>query len=119
MFSFITDPLLFFLLHRATADRALAHFWGLWALGIWMLFTKLLKLVPHFCEYPQDLLFIPVTIVFGYVYGVIKLYALFTLSEVCIRQRILKSEANEDVNRPHGVAGTWTKRTSGRLGFYS
>ena len=45
-------------------------------------FTKVVKLVGLFRRNPHDLLFLPVSIIFGYLHGLIKLYALFTLKEV-------------------------------------
>jgi hypothetical protein len=82
MISFIVDPVLLYLLHRATQGNADLHRLSLMALVGWMFFTKIFKLIPHFIRYPRDIIFIPVTIVFGYGYGFIKLYALFTLPEV-------------------------------------
>jgi cellulose synthase/poly-beta-1,6-N-acetylglucosamine synthase-like glycosyltransferase len=82
MISFIIDPLLLYLLHRATESDTDLHRRSLWTLVAWMFFSKIFKLIPHFIRYPQDVIFIPVTIIFGYAYGFIKLYALFTLPEV-------------------------------------
>jgi cellulose synthase/poly-beta-1,6-N-acetylglucosamine synthase-like glycosyltransferase len=111
MFPFITDPLLFYLLHRATQADGPLHYWSLWILGIWTLFSKLLKLIPYYLRYPQDLVFIPVTIVFGYVYGIIKLYALFTLSEVSDTAPIVRNELKR-INRLLGAVETSKKKIS-------
>jgi hypothetical protein len=46
------------------------------------LFSKTVKLWGHFFRYPADVIFIPVYIGFGYFHGLIKLWGLFTLSEV-------------------------------------
>lgn len=46
------------------------------------LFSKTVKLWGHFFRYPADIIFIPVYIAFGYFHGLIKLWGLFTLSEV-------------------------------------
>ncbi len=46
------------------------------------LFSKTVKLWGHFFRYPADVVFIPVYIGFGYLHGLIKLWGLFTLSEV-------------------------------------
>jgi hypothetical protein len=81
--SFIMDSLLLYLLHRATASDPTVHRRSLWTLVLWMFFTKIFKLIPHYIRYPRDIMFIPVTIVFGYAYGFIKIYSFFTLSEVC------------------------------------
>ncbi|KAK4243088.1 Hyaluronan synthase [Corynascus novoguineensis] len=44
-------------------------------------FTKVVKLVGLFRRNPSDIMFLPVSILFGYFHGLIKLYALFTLKE--------------------------------------
>lgn len=49
------------------------------AFGIWLLFTKTVKLIPHFIRHPTDIRFLPASIIFGYIHGVINLYALLTL----------------------------------------
>lgn len=46
------------------------------------LFSKTVKLWGHFFRYPADLAMLPVYISFGYFHGLIKLWGLFTLSEV-------------------------------------
>lgn len=52
---------------------------------VWMFgFTKWIKLLGLFRRHPEDLIFLPVSIVFGYYHGLIKLYALFTLNQVSI-----------------------------------
>lgn len=78
--SLANDPLLGFLLHHSTTDWDPSH--RLLSFRIffaWLLFTKVVKLLPHFARYPGDICFLPVTILFGYCHGFIKLYALFTL----------------------------------------
>jgi len=45
-------------------------------------FTKVVKLVGLFRKNPRDIVFLPVSIVFGYFHGLIKLWALFTLKKV-------------------------------------
>lgn len=53
------------------------------ALLCWtFIFSKTVKLWGHFFRYPVDVLFVPVYIAFGYFHGLIKLWGLFTLSEV-------------------------------------
>ncbi len=47
-----------------------------------MSFTKVVKLVGLFRRDPRDILFLPVSIMFGWFHGWIKLYALFTLKMV-------------------------------------
>lgn len=53
------------------------------ALLVWMLFSKFIKLVTHFVRYPVDILLWPVSIIFGWLHGIIKFYAFTTLNEVC------------------------------------
>lgn len=45
-------------------------------------FTKVVKLLGLFRKNPSDIFFLPVSILFGYFHGLIKLYALFTLKHV-------------------------------------
>jgi hypothetical protein len=52
------------------------------ALLVWMLFSKFIKLVTHFVRYPVDILLWPVSILFGWFHGIIKVYAMVTLNEV-------------------------------------
>lgn len=79
----IGDGFLWYFIHRATffwtaEDRFLAT---TLLLG-WMIFSKFIKLVTHFVRYPVDIFLWPVSILFGWFHGAIKMYALFTLSEV-------------------------------------
>ena len=50
-----------------------------------MLFSKIIKLVGLFVREPSDLMYLPISIVFGYFHGLIKIYALLTLRIVCLR----------------------------------
>lgn len=53
------------------------------SLACWtFIFSKTVKLWGHFARYPVDVMFLPVYISFGYFHGLIKLWGLFTLSEV-------------------------------------
>ncbi|KAI1435244.1 putative polysaccharide synthase Cps1 [Xylaria sp. CBS 124048] len=74
------DGLLFFLLSQSlinassgTANLAYA------SLGLWIFFTKLLKLIPHFYKHPSDMRFVPLSILFSYAHGFLNLYAACTL----------------------------------------
>ena len=75
---------MFFLWYQATASwtldlrQATLLFLVSWT----YLFSKTVKLWGHFFRYPVDVAFIPVYIGFGYFHGLIKLWGLFTLSEV-------------------------------------
>jgi hypothetical protein len=45
-------------------------------------FTKVVKLMGLFLRNPSDVIFLPVSILFGYFHGLVKLYALVTLNMV-------------------------------------
>lgn len=76
----LIDGLLYFYLSMAVSawsmKTALASYLGLAA---WIFFTKILKMIPHFRRYPQDMKFIPLLIAFSYFHGVLNLYALCTM----------------------------------------
>lgn len=78
--SFVFDPLIIYLTIRATRD--IPGNWPQYALTaqcVFMLWTKIIKLVGLFAREPLDLIFLPVSILFGYFHGLIKVYALLTL----------------------------------------
>ncbi|KAI0969642.1 hypothetical protein F4678DRAFT_439566 [Xylaria arbuscula] len=78
----LVDGLLFYTLSLAlrNASSSTTTF-GYLALGAWIFFTKLVKIIPHFCKYPADLKFIPLSIIFSYLHGIINLYSLWTLDQ--------------------------------------
>ena len=83
--AFAIDPLLLASCWWATAEWEMRHrqyaFWGQF---IFMFgFTKVVKLVGLFRRNPADMVYLPLSIVFGYFHGLIKLYALLTLNMVC------------------------------------
>jgi hypothetical protein len=49
---------------------------------IWLLFTRFIKLVPHFLKRPLDIWVLPAWLLFNYYFAIMKIYALFTLHEV-------------------------------------
>ncbi|KAI0783727.1 nucleotide-diphospho-sugar transferase [Abortiporus biennis] len=49
--------------------------------AIWLLVTRTAKLLPHFWNRPQDVVYIPAFILFGYYFAIMKIYALLTLHE--------------------------------------
>lgn len=49
---------------------------------VWLSATRTAKLLPHLWWRPQDIIYVPAFIAFGYYFAVMKLYALFTLHEV-------------------------------------
>jgi hypothetical protein len=81
--SFIFDPLILWLTHKATGQWSEnTQFYAVAAQLVWMLITKYVKLHGLFIREPADLVFLPVSILFGYFHGFIKLYALGTLRMV-------------------------------------
>ncbi|KAF9000427.1 glycosyltransferase family 2 protein [Cyathus striatus] len=48
---------------------------------VWLTATRTFKLLPHLWNRPQDIIYVPAFIAFGYYFAVMKLYALFTLHE--------------------------------------
>ena len=52
------------------------------SLSTWMFLSKFIKFTSHYHRYPLDLMLIPVSIGFGYFHGLIKFYALCTLTAV-------------------------------------
>jgi hypothetical protein len=78
------DPLLFFLCFKATESwPAESRKIALIAVGIWIFFfAKCVKLLGHFIRYPGDFVMLPISILFGYLHGILKLAGLFTLHEV-------------------------------------
>jgi hypothetical protein len=54
-------------------------------------FTKVVKLVGLFRTNPSHIMSLPVSILFGYFHGLIKLYALFTLNEVNYERPFLQT----------------------------
>ena len=82
--AFVVDPLLLISLWWGTEglDLDVRQRW-FWAQFIFMFaFTKVIKLVGLFRRNPSDIVFLPVSIIFGYFHGLIKLYALLTLNMV-------------------------------------
>ncbi|KAI0853491.1 glycosyltransferase family 2 protein [Daldinia vernicosa] len=80
--AFLVDPLLLASLWWGTEgwDLEVRQRW-FWAQFIYMFaFTKVVKLIGLFRRNPADIIFLPVSIIFGYFHGLIKLYALITLN---------------------------------------
>jgi len=78
------DPLIFAVIYRSTetwSSEARSHIRILAAVWIFV-FAKSIKLMGHWIRYPADLFLLPLSILFGYLHGVIKLAGLLTLSEV-------------------------------------
>ncbi|KAI1318570.1 hypothetical protein EDD11_006260 [Mortierella claussenii] len=49
---------------------------------VWLMMTRIIKLLPHLFKRPQDIIWVPAFLVFGYYFAIMKVYALFTLHEV-------------------------------------
>jgi len=78
------DPLIFTLIYRSTESWSPeARFCVRIFAAIWIfVFAKSIKLMGHWIRYPADLILLPLSILFGYLHGIIKLAGLLTLSEV-------------------------------------
>ncbi|MCJ1309641.1 hypothetical protein MMC25_003301 [Agyrium rufum] len=50
------------------------------SLLVWMLLSKVIKFPRHYARYPSDLCLVPVSILFGWLHGLIKLNALLTVT---------------------------------------
>lgn len=96
----VTDSFLGYLVWRSFVSTSseksiIAPFTALMVFVFWLLFTKVVKLIPHFGRYPQDMRFIPALIIFGYFHGLIKVYALMTLYRVsCPKKKLEYFPAN-------------------------
>lgn len=83
--AFAMDPFIPFALWKATAnfDPTTRQNLVIAQLVFVFGFTKIVKLWGLFRRNPSDILYLPLSIAFGYFHGLIKLYALFTLNMVC------------------------------------
>ncbi|RYP19226.1 hypothetical protein DL767_009694 [Monosporascus sp. MG133] len=80
--AFLFDPLIIYALWWGTEGWELQTRQRLfWAQIIFVFgFTKVVKLVGLFRRHPSDIVYLPVSVIFGYFHGLIKLYALMTLN---------------------------------------
>ncbi|RYP54491.1 hypothetical protein DL768_000693 [Monosporascus sp. mg162] len=80
--AFLFDPLIIYALWWGTEGWELQTRQRLfWTQIIFVFgFTKVIKLVGLFRRHPSDIVYLPVSVVFGYFHGLIKLYALMTLN---------------------------------------
>jgi cellulose synthase/poly-beta-1,6-N-acetylglucosamine synthase-like glycosyltransferase len=83
-FAFFTD-LFFFksldLVLSAFSASSGTRFWSFAAFFVWLLFTKVVKMMPHFLRNPLDLVWLPALILFGYFHSLLNIYVLCTLSQ--------------------------------------
>ncbi|KAI1935313.1 hypothetical protein LOZ57_006906 [Ophidiomyces ophidiicola] len=75
----ILDSGLLWMCHRATQFDPVLHRRYLQLLLLWMLFTKFAKFFGYFRRNPFHIILIPISILFGYFHGIIKVYAACTL----------------------------------------
>lgn len=54
------------------------------SLYLWMFTSKWIKLLGHYIRYPVDVFLLPVSVLFGYFHGAIKMYAVMTLNVVSV-----------------------------------
>ncbi|KOS19143.1 Hyaluronan synthase 2 [Escovopsis weberi] len=94
--AFVVDPFLLASCWWATEDWDYEYrqyaFWTHFAFMFG--FTKFVKLKGLLMRNPSDIFFVPISIIFGYFHGLIKLYALFTLN----MQTSWGSRADGDTN---------------------
>ncbi|CAD0108297.1 unnamed protein product [Aureobasidium uvarum] len=70
--------LCYFLYHGLSEYDTYTRIFALISLCCWIFFTKIVKLIPHFCEFPQDIVYIPGMVLFSYGHGFLNVFALFT-----------------------------------------
>lgn len=79
------DLALIYLCNKATENwDPDSHRLAMRALFTWMFISKFIKLLGHYIRYPIDILLLPVSILFGYFHGAIKMYAAITLNVVSL-----------------------------------
>lgn len=79
----VTDPFLFVAYHFASSTwNSEIRTRGWIALVVWYLLTKVVKRIGLFRRNPRDIVYLPVSIFFGFAHGIIKLIALFTWNVV-------------------------------------
>jgi hypothetical protein len=78
-------------------------------ISVWYLFTKVIKRIGLFRRNPWDIVFLPVSIFFGFAHGIIKVIALFTWNVVsCISSNSTSDSSNQAIfqtswgSRPDG-----------------
>jgi hypothetical protein len=74
-------------------------------LAIWYLWTKIVKRIGLFRRNPWDIVYLPVSIFFGFAHGIIKLIALFTWNVVGASVNVKKGSLANSFCRHPGVVG--------------
>lgn len=91
----IGDVCLWLFLYWGTVDWTLADRRVAFSLlGGVMLFSKFIKLVTHFVRYPVDILLWPASVMFGWFHGIVKMHAMLTVTEVCVRVCFFNTTTN-------------------------
>ncbi|KAG8163397.1 hypothetical protein KVR01_006694 [Diaporthe batatas] len=80
-FALLIDPVLVYLLGHTEYVHE-SNWTSMWLLVIWILCTKMVKLITYFYRERRDLLFFPFYILFAYYHSWIKLRALLTFWDV-------------------------------------
>jgi hypothetical protein len=73
--------MIWWLFLKITAPYEQSAIWRLCFL-VWWLFTKVVKRVGLYQQDFGDIVYLPISILWGWFHGVIKLYALLTLNQV-------------------------------------
>lgn len=74
------DALLFAILVDAVSSYSWARSAYI-ALAAWIFFTKNLKMIPHYMRYPQDMVYVPLSVLLSYLHGFLNIYAAMTLTK--------------------------------------
>jgi hypothetical protein len=90
-FAIIWDAALLF-----TLAMSRTHPVGLWAFGMWLVVTKVVKIMPHLIRHPADFPLVIAQIAFAYVHSFIKLWALVTFWDCDWSGRNLEDLSKED-----------------------
>lgn len=85
----------------------------------WIIFTKMIKIAPHFCDHPSDLVWLPTYFLFAYWHSFVKMYCAVTfwnhswngrnlkMTQVASVQDISKTDLKRVVSdRPGVLRGT-------------
>jgi hypothetical protein len=99
------DPWILFLAYKVAESYKPGYGWhGFFVQLAWIFVTKVIKRVHLFIKRPSDLKYLPVSILFGYFHGFIKIYALTTLNMVSRTHSILMKYLVLTASRPPGEA---------------
>ncbi|KAI9698626.1 MAG: hypothetical protein M1820_007425 [Bogoriella megaspora] len=113
------DGILMGTLLAGTASWApLYKYWAIGWYTTWLLFTKVVKILPHLFQHPSDLKFLPAAIAFSYIHGWINIWALCTLKQTHWGSRDLEAASKAlALARPNYLKALHTAYSSyGTLG---